>query len=149
MLWSEGVRPASLEKSEVTGQEPPMPVASVRTTRKDNPIMHTARDTPMPKTPRPVDLRSSRLERLGDAVEEVDADSTDWLARLRGDFPKWGFLYDPRVPIGWDCVDSGRALAALLHAHELGVTLYDTADVYGLPSGCSATCSLASPGMRS
>lgn len=36
------------------------------------------------------------------------------------------------VPIGWDDVDSERALAGLLHAHELGVTLYDTADVYGL-----------------
>lgn len=36
------------------------------------------------------------------------------------------------VPIGWDGVDSERALAGLLHAHERGVTLYDTADVYGL-----------------
>ncbi|GAA4239776.1 aldo/keto reductase [Actinomadura meridiana] len=36
------------------------------------------------------------------------------------------------VPIGWDHVDSGRAFAGLLHAHDLGVTLYDTADVYGL-----------------
>ncbi|MFC0037288.1 aldo/keto reductase [Actinomadura rayongensis] len=36
------------------------------------------------------------------------------------------------VPIGWDGVDSARAFDGLLRAHELGVTLYDTADVYGL-----------------
>lgn len=36
------------------------------------------------------------------------------------------------VPIGWDDVDPHDAYAALLRAHELGVTLYDTADVYGL-----------------
>lgn len=36
------------------------------------------------------------------------------------------------VPIGWDDVDPHAAFAALLQAHELGVTLYDTADVYGL-----------------
>ncbi|WP_016698400.1 aldo/keto reductase [Actinoalloteichus spitiensis] len=36
------------------------------------------------------------------------------------------------VPIGWDDVDPERAYAGLLRAHELGVTLFDTADVYGL-----------------
>jgi len=36
------------------------------------------------------------------------------------------------VPIGWDRVDPDAALAGLHHAHDLGVTLYDTADVYGL-----------------
>lgn len=36
------------------------------------------------------------------------------------------------VPIGWDDVHPDTAYAALVHAHELGVTLYDTADVYGL-----------------
>ncbi|WUI02818.1 aldo/keto reductase [Spirillospora sp. NBC_00431] len=36
------------------------------------------------------------------------------------------------IPIGWDGVDHDQALTALHHAHELGVTLYDTADVYGL-----------------
>ncbi|MFI0411843.1 aldo/keto reductase [Actinomadura sp. 3N508] len=36
------------------------------------------------------------------------------------------------VPIGWDGVDPDQALAGLRRAHELGVTLYDTADVYGL-----------------
>lgn len=36
------------------------------------------------------------------------------------------------VPIGWDGVDPYEAFAALLKAHELGVTYYDTADVYGL-----------------
>ncbi|WP_103343900.1 aldo/keto reductase [Amycolatopsis sp. CA-126428] len=36
------------------------------------------------------------------------------------------------VPIGWDHVDTDAAYAGLLHAHERGVTLYDTADVYGL-----------------
>jgi aryl-alcohol dehydrogenase-like predicted oxidoreductase len=35
------------------------------------------------------------------------------------------------VPVGWDGVDPGRALDGLLRSHELGVTLYDTADVYG------------------
>lgn len=36
------------------------------------------------------------------------------------------------VPIGWDDVHPDRAYAGLVRAHELGVTLYDTADVYGL-----------------
>jgi aryl-alcohol dehydrogenase-like predicted oxidoreductase len=35
------------------------------------------------------------------------------------------------VPIGWDGVDPDAAYAGLVHAHELGITLYDTADVYG------------------
>lgn len=36
------------------------------------------------------------------------------------------------VPIGWDGVDPEQAYAGLVLAHELGVTLFDTADVYGL-----------------
>lgn len=36
------------------------------------------------------------------------------------------------VPIGWDDVDPDAAYAGLVQAHELGVTLFDTADVYGL-----------------
>lgn len=36
------------------------------------------------------------------------------------------------VPIGWDGVDENDAYAGLLRAHELGVTLFDTADVYGM-----------------
>jgi aryl-alcohol dehydrogenase-like predicted oxidoreductase len=37
------------------------------------------------------------------------------------------------IPIGWDDVDEEHAAhAALEHAYELGITLYDTADVYGL-----------------
>lgn len=36
------------------------------------------------------------------------------------------------VPIGWDDVDPEHAYAGLVRAHELGVTLFDTADVYGL-----------------
>jgi aryl-alcohol dehydrogenase-like predicted oxidoreductase len=36
------------------------------------------------------------------------------------------------VPIGWDHVDPDAAYAGFLRAHELGVTLFDTADVYGL-----------------
>ncbi len=36
------------------------------------------------------------------------------------------------VPIGWDNVDPDTAYAALVHAHDLGITLFDTADVYGL-----------------
>ncbi|MGH3625069.1 MAG: aldo/keto reductase [Sciscionella sp.] len=36
------------------------------------------------------------------------------------------------VPIGWDGVDPDAAYAGLVRAHELGVSLFDTADVYGL-----------------
>ncbi|WP_405359094.1 aldo/keto reductase [Kitasatospora sp. NBC_00085] len=36
------------------------------------------------------------------------------------------------VPIGWAGVDADEALAALVRAHDLAVSLYDTADVYGL-----------------
>jgi 1-deoxyxylulose-5-phosphate synthase len=36
------------------------------------------------------------------------------------------------VPIGWDDVDPGAAYEGLLRAYELGITLFDTADVYGL-----------------
>src|SRR5882724_10922059 len=36
------------------------------------------------------------------------------------------------VPIGWDHVDPEAAYAGLVRAYELGVTLFDTADVYGL-----------------
>ncbi|MGW9212338.1 aldo/keto reductase [Embleya sp. NPDC055664] len=36
------------------------------------------------------------------------------------------------VPIGWDNVDPESAYAALVRAYELGITLFDTADVYGL-----------------
>lgn len=36
------------------------------------------------------------------------------------------------APIGWDDVDPRQAVAGLHRAHELGITLYDTADVYGL-----------------
>lgn len=36
------------------------------------------------------------------------------------------------VPIGWDHVDPEQAYAGLVRAHQLGVTLFDTADVYGL-----------------
>ncbi|MCK2245263.1 MULTISPECIES: aldo/keto reductase [unclassified Crossiella] len=36
------------------------------------------------------------------------------------------------IPIGWDDVDPDIAYAALRRAHELGITLFDTADVYGL-----------------
>lgn len=43
-----------------------------------------------------------------------------------------GLAINRGVPIGWDHVDTERAYAGLLRAHELGVTLFDTADVYGL-----------------
>lgn len=36
------------------------------------------------------------------------------------------------IPIGWDHVDPDDAYAGLVAAHELGVTLFDTADVYGM-----------------
>ncbi|MBV8934051.1 MAG: aldo/keto reductase, partial [Kutzneria sp.] len=36
------------------------------------------------------------------------------------------------VPIGWDAVDPLAAYEGLRRAHDLGVTLFDTADVYGL-----------------
>ena len=34
--------------------------------------------------------------------------------------------------IGWDDIDPGTAYEGLCRAHDLGVTLFDTADVYGL-----------------
>lgn len=36
------------------------------------------------------------------------------------------------IPIGWDGVDPEQAYAGLVRAYESGVTLFDTADVYGL-----------------
>jgi len=36
------------------------------------------------------------------------------------------------VPISWDNVDEDDAYAGLVRAYELGVTLFDTADVYGM-----------------
>ncbi|MEU1880822.1 aldo/keto reductase [Streptosporangium sp. NPDC020072] len=36
------------------------------------------------------------------------------------------------IPIGWDGVDPDRAYEGLARAYALGVTLFDTADVYGL-----------------
>lgn len=36
------------------------------------------------------------------------------------------------VPIGWDDVDPDAAYDGLVHAYELGIRLFDTADVYGL-----------------
>ncbi|MEC3995129.1 aldo/keto reductase [Actinacidiphila sp. DG2A-62] len=36
------------------------------------------------------------------------------------------------VPIGWAGVDEGRAFEGLGRAFDLGITLYDTADVYGM-----------------
>jgi 1-deoxyxylulose-5-phosphate synthase len=36
------------------------------------------------------------------------------------------------VPIGWDDLDPDAAYDGLVHAHELGIRLFDTADVYGL-----------------
>jgi aryl-alcohol dehydrogenase-like predicted oxidoreductase len=35
------------------------------------------------------------------------------------------------LPMGWGPIDEGAALAGLERAHELGVSLFDTADVYG------------------
>lgn len=34
-------------------------------------------------------------------------------------------------PVGWGEVDDNRSLAAISHALDLGVTFFDTADVYG------------------
>ncbi|MGA5817996.1 aldo/keto reductase [Kitasatospora sp. NPDC094028] len=43
-----------------------------------------------------------------------------------------GLATNRGVPIGWAGVDEAEAFAGLVRAHDLGVTLYDTADVYGL-----------------
>ncbi|MEV0537070.1 aldo/keto reductase [Kitasatospora sp. NPDC050463] len=43
-----------------------------------------------------------------------------------------GLATNRGVPIGWAGVDEDEAFAGLVRAHDLGVTLYDTADVYGL-----------------
>jgi len=67
-------------------------------------------------------LETRHLHGLGRPVSAVGA----------GCWTIGGLATNQGVPIGWDRVDSGRALDGLLHAHELGVTLYDTADVYGL-----------------
>lgn len=49
-----------------------------------------------------------------------------------GCWPLGGPATNNGVPIGWDDVDPDTAYAALVQAHELGITLFDTADVYGL-----------------
>lgn len=67
-------------------------------------------------------LETRHLHGLGRPVSAVGA----------GCWTIGGLATNQGVPIRWDRVDSGRALDGLLHAHELGVTLYDTADVYGL-----------------
>ncbi|GAA3087471.1 aldo/keto reductase [Streptosporangium carneum] len=43
-----------------------------------------------------------------------------------------GLASNRGVPIGWAGIDPDQAYAALTRAFELGITLYDTADVYGL-----------------
>jgi 1-deoxyxylulose-5-phosphate synthase len=43
-----------------------------------------------------------------------------------------GAAFNRGVPIGWTGVDEDEAFAGLTRAFDLGVTLYDTADVYGL-----------------
>ncbi|MFJ9461010.1 aldo/keto reductase [Kitasatospora sp. NPDC101447] len=43
-----------------------------------------------------------------------------------------GLATNRGVPIGWAGVDEAEAFAGLVRSHDLGVTLYDTADVYGL-----------------
>jgi aryl-alcohol dehydrogenase-like predicted oxidoreductase len=43
-----------------------------------------------------------------------------------------GLASNGPVPIGWAGVDDEAAYAALQATHELGITVYDTADVYGL-----------------
>jgi aryl-alcohol dehydrogenase-like predicted oxidoreductase len=74
------------------------------------------------KEPMSTNLKTRYLRGLGRPVSAIGA----------GCWTIGGPATNQGVPIGWDRVDSGRALAGLLHAQELGVTLYDTADVYGL-----------------
>ena len=42
-----------------------------------------------------------------------------------------GPLYYGTTPVGWGETDDNESLRALAQAHEMGVTLFDTADVYG------------------
>ncbi|MCJ7755371.1 MAG: aldo/keto reductase, partial [Thermoanaerobaculales bacterium] len=42
-----------------------------------------------------------------------------------------GPLYDGETPVGWGDVDDSESEKAILKALELGITLFDTADVYG------------------
>ncbi|MEU3558509.1 aldo/keto reductase [Kitasatospora sp. NPDC006786] len=42
-----------------------------------------------------------------------------------------GLAANDGVPIGWTGVDEDEAYNALVRAHDLGITLYDTADAYG------------------
>ncbi len=67
-------------------------------------------------------LESRRLPSLATPVSAIGA----------GCWTIGGVATNNGVPIGWDNVDSGAAYAGLCRASELGVTLYDTADVYGL-----------------
>jgi hypothetical protein len=58
---------------------------------------------------------------IGLAVEEAIPDPVDWLARLRRDFPNWGFLYDPRASLwvgvrGRDRIEMARTPSSL---HQL------------------------------
>jgi hypothetical protein len=77
------VRPAERRRarrgSEHHGISAPDLDAFVRTTQKDTTVMHTARVTPAPGTPRLADSRRSHLEHLGEAVEA----KTDLHARVR------------------------------------------------------------------
>ena len=57
---------------------------------------------------------------IGFAVEEIIPDPADWLARLRRDFPHWGFLH-PRASVwvavrGRDRIEVARTPNAL---HQL------------------------------
>src|SRR5512140_3384914 len=60
--------------------------------------------------------------------------STDLTVSAVG-FGAWGIGGPAMVgstPIGWGTVDDTNSVAALKRAFERGVTLYDTADFYGL-----------------
>ncbi|MFF2120466.1 aldo/keto reductase [Kitasatospora sp. NPDC058184] len=43
-----------------------------------------------------------------------------------------GLATNDGVPVGWTGVDEDEAYSALVRAHDLGITLYDTAGAYGL-----------------
>ena len=50
-------------------------------------------------------------------------------------------------PAGWGEVDDEESIRAIRRALELGVTLFDTADAYGLAAATASVCSVGpSPG---
>src|SRR5437764_14230008 len=66
-------------------------------------------------------MLTRQLGRSGPAVSAVGF----------GCWPIGGAIMEDGLPVGWGDVDEREAIRALRRALELGVTFFDTADVYG------------------